>query len=71
MYNGLVALNDCTCLGQNQVYECRVVGEGAMIWKGTAFECAGTDNEIVLLHVHNATTQLQCNNGAIRTYHQI
>ena len=63
--NQLIQPDDCTCPGQNQVYECRVVGKGVTIWKGTAFECAGADNEIVLLHVQNTTTQLECNNGAI------
>jgi hypothetical protein len=61
-----VALSDCACPGHSQLFECRVVGEGATIWKGTAFECANTDNEIVLLHAHSSSSSpLQCNDGAI------
>ncbi len=62
-----VALSDCACPGGSQRFECRVVGEGATIWKGTAFECASTDNEIVLLHAHSSSSSpLQCNDGAIQ-----
>ena len=62
-----VALSDCACPGHSQRFECRVVGDGATIWKGTAFECASTDNEIVLLHAHSSSSSsLQCNDGAIQ-----
>jgi hypothetical protein len=62
-----VALSDCACPGHSQMFECRVVGEGATIWKGTAFECASTDNEIVLLHARSSSSSpLQCNDGAIQ-----
>ena len=57
--------NDCTCQGYNQIYECRVPGEGATIWNGTAFDCLVTNNEIVLLHSANSTSQRECNNGAV------
>ena len=60
------ALNDCTCPGHDQTFECTVVGEGATIWKGTAFDCTGTDNEIVLLHASSSSSPLQCNDGAIQ-----
>lgn len=65
---GLMMLNSCTCPGHNQVYECTVVGEGATIWKGTAFECAATNNEIVLFHEYSngmSSNQRACNNGTI------
>ena len=63
-----VVLSDCACPGHNQRFKCRVFGEGATIWKGTAFECAGTDNEIVLLHAQSSSqmSPLQCNSGAIQ-----
>ena len=66
--NELMVLNSCTCSGHNQVYECTVVGEGATVWKGTAFECAATNNEIVLFHEYNngmSSNQRMCNNGTI------
>ena len=62
-----IALSDCACPGRSQRFECRVVGDGATIWKGTAFECASTDNEIVFLHAHSSSSSsLQCNDGAIQ-----
>ena len=60
------ALSDCTRPGHDQIFECTVVGEGATIWKGTAFDCVGTDNEIVLLHASSSSSPLQCNDGAIQ-----
>ena len=41
------------------------MGEGATIWKGSAFECLSTNNEILLLHSFNSRAQGECNNGAI------
>ena len=61
----LVITNDCTCLGCNQIYECQVLGEGATFWKGTAFDCLVTNNEIILFHSINSTSQRECNNGAV------
>ena len=46
-------------------YECTILGEGATLWKGSAFNCPDTDNEIVLLHSINSIEQRVCNNGAI------
>ena len=61
------AVNDCTCLGYNSVYECAVTGGIATVWKGTALDCQSADNEVVLLHNTNSTslTAETCNNGAI------
>ena len=39
------------------------MGEGAITWRGTAFECSDAGNEIVLFH--STTAQGECNNGAI------
>ena len=46
-------------------YECTILGEGATLWKGGAFNCPETDNEIVLLHSINSTVQRDCNDGEI------
>ena len=53
-------------------YECTVSGNGATIWKGTAFNCSLTNNELAVFHTVNFTSQrsLPCNNGAI-TVHAI
>ena len=49
------------------MYECTVFGKGATIWKGTAFDCSLTNNELAIFHTINFTSQrpLPCNNGAI------
>ena len=59
----LVAMNICTCEGHNQIYECRVTGSGAIVWRGTAFDCSSSSNEIVLFQSSSGTQV--CNNGAI------
>ena len=43
------------------------MGEGATVWKGEAFDCAVTDNEILLLHDANpSSTHIGiCNSGTI------
>ena len=65
--NQFVAINDCTCQGHDVTYECTVFGKGATIWKGTAFDCSLTNNELAIFHTINFTSQrpLPCNNGAI------
>ena len=56
--------SNCTCEGYNQIYECRITGSGAIVWRGTAFDCPESSNEIVLLQ-GSFGTQAVCNNGAI------
>ena len=71
--NLFVAINDCTCEGHNVTYECTVSGNGATIWKGIAFDCSLTNNELTIFHANNSFTSerpLSCNNGAI-TVHAI
>ena len=65
-----MAVNDCTCEGHNVTYECTVFGNGATIWKGTAFDCSLTNNELAIFHTINFTSQrpLPCNNGAITVH---
>jgi hypothetical protein len=45
--SGLVQLNDCTCLGHTQTFECNVCGVGSTVWSGTFFVC---ENGIKLRH---------------------
>ena len=68
--SGLVQLSGCTCPGQTITFECTLLGGfgGATVWKGSGFDCARTDHEIVLLHSHfesNKRTRRTCNNGTI------
>ena len=69
-----MAVNDCTCEGHNVTYECTVFGSGATIWKGTAFDCSETNNELTIFHSININSTSErpktCNNGAI-TVHAI
>ena len=45
-------------------YNCTVVGGGATLWSGTAFNCS--TNEIILRHNQfNDGTSKECNQGAI------
>ena len=60
----LEAINDCTCEGYDQVYECRITGGGAIVWRGSIFDCPASGNEIVLFN-RSSSVQKSCNNGAI------
>ena len=64
----LVQLNDCTCLGYNQIFECTVYGGGITIWRGTALSgCQPSDNEIRLRHSEYRNSQAtgECVGGEI------
>ena len=57
-------LNECTCPGYTSIYECTVFGGAATVWKGTVFDCPSTNNEVILFHGINFTSQT-CNNKVI------
>ena len=62
----LIQLNDCTCLGYNQMFECTAFGRGLTIWRGSAFsDCQ--QNEIRLRHSQYDNNQAtgECNGGKI------
>ena len=68
--SGLVKLSGCTCPGYTITFECTVLSGfgGATVWKGSAFDCARSDDEILLLHSRfesNEHTRRMCNNGTI------
>ena len=60
-------LDDCLCHGYNLTYKCSVVGGGATVWKGTTFDCPLADDEVIIFHRMNYTSQRPqtCNNEAI------
>ena len=62
--NALTAISNCTCEGYDQVYECRVTGRGATVWRGSAFNCPSTNNEILFLHSSSGIEKV-CNDGVI------
>jgi hypothetical protein len=53
--SGLVQLNDCTCLGYTQTFECNVCGVGSTVWNGTFFDC---ENELELYDTVGIMQQL-------------
>ena len=66
MYNvGLLRdeSNDCSCIGDTLTFECTVMSGSATIWRGSAFNCASSDNEIQLLN--NTAGNETCNYGMI------
>ena len=60
-----IAINNsnCVCEGYNLVYECSITGHGTIIWRGIAFECPHSSDEIVLFQ--NSRGIHVCNDGAI------
>ena len=63
----LVQLDDCTCLGYTQTFQCKVFGGGLTIWKGSAFsDCEQFEDEIRLRHSqYTSQATGQCNDGTI------
>ncbi len=57
----------CFCPGDVETYTCTVVGGSITVWSGTAFDCPGSINLIVLAHdlFSGATAVGTCTNGAI------
>ena len=57
-----------SCPGDVLTTECAIMGGGATVWQGTAFQCDSYNGEIVLRHsrFEGSYNQLgYCNNGAI------
>ena len=48
--NRFAQLENCTCPGYTQTYECSIFGGGLTVWNGSAFDCSRTQNEIRLRH---------------------
>ena len=47
----------------SQIYECSITGGGAIVWRGTAFECPSSSNEITLFQCSSGMQV--CKDGAI------
>ena len=52
--------NDCGCV----IYQCTVSDEGGIIWRGAAFDCMGTNNELTLLGIDQCAAE--CNSGTVK-----
>ena len=60
----LISRDDCVCPGSTIVYECNVTRRGTTVYKGSAFNCQSSNDELLLLPL-NQSTNKTCNNGAI------
>ena len=56
-------IHDCVCQGYNLTYECTVIDGAATIWRGTAFDCPMTNNELVILSMEFISRS--CSNNAL------
>ena len=65
--NSVIGNADCTCPEDILVLTCIVDGGVITLWRGTAFSCPTTNNEILLRHtlIASRTASGACNNGAI------
>ena len=58
----------CACVSDVLTFTCSIVGGGNTIWRGSAFNCPSTNNEIILRHSQFSTqsgTSGSCNSGTI------
>ena len=58
-------LNNCVCPGDVISYECAIVGGGATLWRGSAFNCPSMSNEIVLRHAQFKSAVRDCNDEIV------
>ena len=67
----LAVKEGCVCPGHNLTLECTVVTTatqgGITVWNGTSFDCANSNNVIILLHNGFLTNKSHgvCSNGSI------
>ena len=63
----LTEFNLVACHGDTLTFECTVNGGATTVWKGSAFKCMPTTNDIVLLHSRpNAIGT--CDDGELKAY---
>ena len=55
--------NTCNCVGDTLTFECTVMTGRGTIWRGNAFNCASTGNEINLFN--SSVGDQTCNSGII------
>ena len=60
------------CYGDTLTFNCSVNGGVSTVWKGSAFECMSTNNEIVLLHSRsNDSVNGTCDEGNVTAYAEL
>ena len=62
-----MVLSECACPGRELRLQCTAVGGFATVWRGTAFDCLGLGNEILLRHSQFELGRATgvCNSGMI------
>ena len=67
LQDSLITRSHCICPGYPLLAECTVIGRsiGNTVWRGTAFDCSSSSNEIVLLHDRFTSGEAVCNHGQI------
>ena len=48
--SGSLSSIECACPGDHLLIDCSVTGGVATLWRGTAFDCHGVSNSIILRH---------------------
>lgn len=60
------SFSDCTCPQHIMTYNCKVAGNGFTVWRGSAFDCVLSGNEIILSHSSFGPGAIRtCNDGHI------
>ena len=62
------------CHGDTLIFNCSVHGGTSTVWKGSAFSCSSTNNEIILLHSRsNRTSRVNgtCDEGDMTAYAEL
>ena len=56
------------CIGETLTLKCSVEGSATstVVWKGMLFDCSSSNDELVLIHMTNSSTNKPCNDGDIR-----
>ena len=55
--------NTCSCIGDTLTFECTIMSGLLTIWRGSAFNCGSSGNEIILF---NSSVGVEiCNGGMI------
>ncbi len=62
------------CRGDTLTFNCTVNGGAATVWKGSAFKCMNSDNDITLLHSRSNSSvnaNGRCNDGELKAYAEL
>ena len=66
----LTKFNLAACHGDTLTFECTVNGGVTTVWKGSAFKCMPTSNDIILLH-SRPNANGTCDDGELKAYAEL